>query len=53
MANIEIQNIKLSCTANYISLVCFVFVAPEGFTTMVANEGLEKARAYSNQVPRN
>jgi len=27
--------------------VClFVFVTPEGFTTMVANESLEKARAY-------
>ena len=31
--------------------VCFVFVTPEGFTTVVANEGLEKA-AYLNQVPR-
>ena len=29
----------------------FVFVTPEGFTTMVANEGLEKARAHLNQVP--
>ena len=28
------------------------FVTPEGFTTVVANEGLEKARAYLNQVPR-
>ena len=27
------------------------FVTPEGFTTVVANEGLEKARAYLNQVP--
>jgi len=25
---------------------------PEGFTTAVANEGLEKARAYLNQVPQ-
>ena len=25
----------------------FVFVTPEGFTTVVANEGLEKARARS------
>ena len=34
-------------------LVClFVFVTPEGFTTVVANEGLEKERAYLNQVPR-
>ena len=30
----------------------FVVVTPEGFTTVVANEGLEKARAYLNQVPR-
>ena len=29
----------------------FVFATPEGFTTAVANEGLEKARAYLNQVP--
>jgi len=28
------------------------FITPEGFTTAVANEGLEKARAYLNQVPR-
>ena len=28
----------------------FVFVTPEGFTTMVGNKGLEKARAYLNQV---
>jgi len=31
--------------------LCF-FVTPEGFTTVVANEGLEKARAYLNQGPR-
>ena len=32
--------------------VCFVFVClSEGFTTVVANEGLEKATAYLNQVP--
>jgi len=30
--------------------VC-VYVCFEGFTTMVANEGLEKTRAYLNQVP--
>ena len=30
----------------------FVFVSPEGFTTVVANEGLEMARAYLNQVPQ-
>jgi len=30
---------------HYLScLFVFVFVTPEGFTTMVANEGLEKAR---------
>ena len=29
----------------------FFFITPEGFTTVVANEGLEKARAYLNQVP--
>jgi len=28
----------------------FVFFTPEGFTTVVANEGLEKARAYLKQV---
>ena len=35
-------------------LFCFFlfFVTPEGFTIIVANEGLEKARAYLNQVPR-
>jgi len=32
-------------------LFCFVFVTPEGFTKMVANKGLEKAKAYLNQVP--
>ena len=36
--------------------ICFLFFVffftPEGFTTVVANEGLEKARAYLNQVPR-
>ena len=35
----------------YGALFCFVFVTTEGFTTVVANEGLEKARAYLNQVP--
>ena len=30
--------------------ICFVFVTPEGFT-IVANEGLEKAKAYFIQVP--
>jgi len=30
----------------------WLFVTPEGFTTVVANEGLEKARAYLNQVPQ-
>jgi len=32
--------------------VLFLFLLPhEGFTTVVSNEGLEKARAYLNQVP--
>ena len=32
---------------------CFLFfVTPDGFTTVVANEGLEKARAYLNQIPQ-
>jgi len=32
---------------------CFLFFAtPDGFTTVVANKGLEKARADLNQVPR-
>jgi len=30
--------------------VLFCFVTPDGFTTIVANEGLEEARAYLNQV---
>jgi len=30
----------------------WIWITPEGFTTVVANEGLEKARAYLNQVPR-
>ena len=30
----------------------YFFVTPEGFTTVVANECLEKARAYLNLVPR-
>ena len=29
----------------------FVFVTPEVFTIMVANQGLEKAGAYLNRVP--
>ena len=28
------------------------FVIPVRFTTMMANNGLEKARAYLNQVPQ-
>ena len=35
-------------TPHYIFVV---FVTPEGFITTVANKGLEKARAYLNQVP--
>jgi len=29
-----------------------LIVTPEGFTTVVANEGLEKERTYLKQVPR-
>jgi len=39
----------------YCVCVCFclfVFITPEGLTTMVAKEGLEKARACLNKVPR-
>ena len=32
-------------------LYCFVLVPSEGFTAMVANEGLEKARAYFKPGP--
>jgi len=32
------------------NLVCFVFITREGFTTMVANKCMEKARAFLNQV---
>jgi len=35
-----------------LKLVLFDFVTPEGFTQMVANEGLEMVRAYLNQVPQ-
>ena len=44
--------IRLSYLDVLFVLFCFVFVTPEGFTTVVANKGLEKARAYLNQVPR-
>ena len=33
-------------------LFLLVFVTPKGFTTVVANEGLEKARDYLTQVTR-
>ena len=36
-------------TELFLLLFVFVFITPEGFNTMVANEGLEKVRA---QVPR-
>jgi len=32
---------------------CSFVVTPEGVTIPVANKGLEKARAYLNQIPRN
>ena len=31
--------------------ICFIFLTPGGFTTMVANEGLEKERAYLKPGP--
>ena len=34
-----------------IIIIIIFFFTPEGFTTVVANKGLEKARAYFNQVP--
>jgi len=34
----------------FVLFFVFVFVTPEGFTIVVANEGLEKARAYLNQA---
>jgi len=40
------------CSRQMMRTRFFVFVTPEGFTTVVDNEGLEKARAYLNQVPR-
>ena len=43
---------KTSCIVFFLLLFLgFFLVTPEGFTTVVANEGLEKARAYLNQVP--
>jgi len=32
--------------------LAFVIVTPEGFTAVVANEGLEKERTYLNQFPQ-
>ena len=32
--------------------VWLFFFYPEGFTILVTNEDLEKARAYLNQIPR-
>jgi len=40
----------LSCFVLF--LFCFVLVTPEGITTIVANKGLEKARAYFKPGPR-
>jgi len=40
------------CFVLFFVLLClFCFVTPERFTTMVANEGLEKAITCLNQVP--
>ena len=38
------------CSLLFIYLFIY-FVTPEGFTTVVVNEGLEKARGNLNQVP--
>jgi len=40
------------CLFVFFVCFCFVFCYPEGFTTVVANMGLEKARAYLNQIPQ-
>jgi len=32
--------------------LAFVIVTPEGFTAVVANDGLEKERTYLNQAPQ-
>ena len=48
---VQNRNAKLQTITWLESLFLFVFVTPEGFTTVVANKGLEKARAYLNQVP--
>ena len=59
LSMLETTDVGLAMLSDCILLFVFVFfflflffVTPEGFTTVVANEGLEKARAYLNQVPR-
>jgi len=37
---------KYSKRGHKLICFCFVFITPEGFTTMVANEDLERARTY-------
>ena len=52
---IHMHRIQMPCTHNHVEVdrfFIFIFLTREGFTTIVANEGLEKARAYLNQVPR-
>ena len=40
------------CACVFLFVYLFVFITSEGLTTVVAKEGLEKARAYLNKVPR-
>ena len=42
---------QLQINTHVCLFVCLFVFAPEGFTTLVTNEGLEKARAYLNQMP--
>ena len=37
---------QLQINTHVCLFVCLFVFAPEGFTTLVTNEGLEKARAY-------
>jgi len=45
------MGIRVLAVSIFVLFVVVFFVTPERFTTIVANEGLEKARAYLNQVP--
>jgi len=46
------QLLPAYCTTEVKQRFVLLLLPHEGFTTAVANEGLEKARAYLNQVPR-